>query len=422
MKKNQVQIKSDNKTTDGSHHPFVGPKALFDPYYVPAILFDRKKEEKFVSGLVEDAVTDNFPAVLSVYGIKGAGKTVLVNKSLEQILGEKINESGQRVIFLRVECEGKGIEQILFSIINRIAKFANININPDSIINAETRALWNLFKLSVSKLNGQVVLFLDSVEYTDPKVLNRIIDFCKSESMILISCFNVPKSSPFLLDFKRPDFKIEIGSHNLSSLYKIGEHRWKIGIDQHIDSDMVHFIVDLIGQFDKHVPGSIVRVLREVYPLIKNGVENTHDEVRDRCRYHFEGYNIDELSVAEYISESTLTERLFLDNICGYFLNTDEFYMPYDEIKNNYMVACENLELPTSQNAFSTTLNQLRRISLLLPSHFDMHMITKDSVTMSGHRSDHQKIPVKETNRVPHFITVPPESLHEMLNVAFGSY
>jgi Cdc6-like AAA superfamily ATPase len=54
-------------------------------FIFPDRLVDRKKEEHSLFGLLNEAVVDQFSAQISLFGLKGVGKTVLINKSLKKM-------------------------------------------------------------------------------------------------------------------------------------------------------------------------------------------------------------------------------------------------------------------------------------------------------------------------------------------------
>ncbi|MHA1727307.1 MAG: hypothetical protein ACTSWY_01085 [Promethearchaeota archaeon] len=412
---------------------FVGPRGLFDPLYIPDHLFDREKEEGYLKGLLNDAFSDNFPLSLSVYGHRGSGKTVLVNKTVSSIFGKHIdmteNESKNelKILSLLVNCEGKDTNQIIFSILNYLANKMNYDIPPADILKSKTSNLWNLLKMLTSKLNDtQMLLFLDSVEHINPKVINKIMDSALSESFMVINSFNIPQCSPFLMNFKSPDFKIDMDSYSNGTLLEISRDRCEISIRNPVEDDITKYIVDLVCQFDKKNPGSCIRLLRELYPLLDQNQVVSSSQIRDIARYQFEGFSIDELSVADFISESTIIERIFLDNICTYFNQSDEFYIPFKDLSDYYKISCETIEYDSSNREFHSILKRLQNISLLMPTVINTSDSNR-SLLKHGQFQDEFLCESKFQSVLPiskdhYFLTVPADLLNCMLDVAFGKY
>ncbi|MCP4762678.1 MAG: hypothetical protein GY870_12935, partial [archaeon] len=370
-KKNDINIISESKFLDIDER-FVGPKALFDPYFIPDFLVNREKEERYLNSLLSDAIIDTFPASISLFGLNGVGKTVLVNKTINSILGTKSeiskNEFSESLFSFLINCEGKDTEQIIFSMINSLAKKLKYDIKPEIVLNSNRSALWNLFKFLTSKIESPLIFVFDSVEYVQPKLLNKITKNSKSESFITINSFNISQSSPFLLDFDQPDYKMQLGTYSKKDLLEISRDRCAISIKNPVEDDMVKYIVDLACEFDKNVPESPIRILRELYPILDNSKTVFTSKIRDVCRYQFDGFSIDEIGIAEFISESEILERIILDNLCSHFIQSDAYYIGFNELKDTYNIAVESLEYTSSDKEFYSILTRLRNISLLIPS------------------------------------------------------
>ena len=74
------KLKSDNG--------FIGPRALFDPNYVPPKVLYRKKEERTLLSILKDSLTDEFSLNILYQGIQGIGKRVIVNKVINDLFME----------------------------------------------------------------------------------------------------------------------------------------------------------------------------------------------------------------------------------------------------------------------------------------------------------------------------------------------
>ena len=67
---------------------FVGPKALFDPNYIPPHLLHRKKELNSLISILNDSISDKFSLNILYQGINGIGKKA-TNEILEEYDSEE---------------------------------------------------------------------------------------------------------------------------------------------------------------------------------------------------------------------------------------------------------------------------------------------------------------------------------------------
>jgi len=367
----------ENKKSNNNKSHYIGARALFDPLFIPDSLINRSKEEDMIRGLLKDSTEDGFPTNISIYGMKGIGKTVLINKSirdLKQIFYDN-NKEPKNEIFLPIyiNCESKEFEEILFNIAERLMNFKKMDLNYDFILNSDLVKIWNLIKLAIQKIKTPIILFLDSLEFIEPHIANKLTIFNKSEKIIQITSFNMPKCSPYLYEYEKPDWRLELGIYSNKDLLKISQDRCALAFKTPIEIDLHKFIIDLVTQFDKKIPGPIINILRELYPLIENSnnlsKENSEhkshiidaNRVRDLCRYQFEGFSIDELTIADFVSETDVLERIFLDNLCNYFYQTNKYYINFQELKEKYILACESIEVKMNDESFYRTIKDLEK-------------------------------------------------------------
>ena len=404
-----------------SNEQYVGPKALFDPKFIPSRLYERQKEQRYLEGLINDAVEDEFPTQISLYGLLGSGKTAIVNKTIQKILdlNSEIPENEFPFINISINCEGKTQNQVLFSLVNKFAKVLNYELTPTQILNADFERIWSLFKFLSSKITKPIILFMDNIENINSSVFNKIIETSLNEKIILVNSFNIHQSSPFLMDFKKPDFKIQMDSYSKKSLFNISKSRCDVAFKKPVNNDMVQYIVDLVCQFDRQVPGSTIRVLRELFPIIEDGNFVDSDRIRDSCRFQFEGFSMDEITLAEYINESELLDKVFLDNVSRHFKGSENYYITHENLKLSYDIACESMEYTKKFNEFTNMLSKLEKISLLLPSFFSNKTVKNPLNSLI--RQD----PIINKQVLPNSLydlTIPPEFLTDILDFAFGTY
>jgi Cdc6-like AAA superfamily ATPase len=376
-----------------------------------------------MQSILRDAIQDHFPIVLSLYGLRGIGKTTLTRKAIHSLEKSK-TKIGQPINMQYINCEEKDSSQVVFSMINGLSQSLNYDLEPNSILNATLGNQINLLthlisKLSKgketihpSKLEESLLFFLDAIECVQPQVINKLMDLCVSQSCFMVTSFNVLKSSPYLSEFKQPEVQIQLNAYTPNNLEKICKNRCAAAFKHPVNNTMIRYVTDLVNKFDYSVPESCLRVLRELYPLIDGNSNVDPGKIQDACRYQFKKYSIDEISIAEFISETNIVDRLALDEIGSFFNSQTRFYITYSELVELYKVACENLEYDYKKRNQSKFLKGLQRVGLLQSSSF----------TEQSHLHPQQPLSIYSYENVNHkyFLTISPQMLNEILDVAFG--
>jgi hypothetical protein len=391
-----------------SQKSYIGPRALFDPYYIPSELVGLDKEQKIMDSLLKDAIQDQYPIVLSLYGLRGIGKTALTKKAISNLTPLNTRESPP-IQSCYVNCEEKGSNQIIFSMIDKLSSSLNYDLPPESILHASTSNQINMLSHLITKTQSQkkhnsLLFLLDSIEYTQPLFINKIMDICTSQFCFLVTSFNLLKSSPFLMEFKKPDIQIQLNTYTPSNLEKISMDRCNIAFTHPIERTIIRYITDLVNEFDYSVPESCLRVLRELYPVLESNSPFIQSQIQDVSRYQFKCHSIDEISIAEFVSETDMVDRLAIDELSSFFHSQSRFYINFAELVNIYKVACENLENQFNSRNFKDFLHKLQRVDLLQPSKFN------------SQKTSTQQNP---TNQL-YFLTISPQMLNDILDVAFG--
>ena len=104
---------------------YIGPRAIFDPNYIPPQLLFRKKELKSLNSLLTDSLYDEFSLNILYQGIQGIGKKSIVNKTLENLSVENKNS----IQTIKIDCKEKGPEELIVSLLAEINKESNLNFN-----------------------------------------------------------------------------------------------------------------------------------------------------------------------------------------------------------------------------------------------------------------------------------------------------
>jgi len=393
-----------------AHQKYVGPRALFDPYYTPPELIGLNKERHSMQSLLQDAIRDQYPIILSLYGLRGVGKTALTRKVITNLQKSNL-KSTQKLEIYYVNCEEKESSQILYSLINGLSRSQHFDLSPDAILNTSLASQINLLNHLISKSVGSdssLLFYLDSIEHSQPNFINKIMDVSISQSCMMVGSFNVLKSSPYLTDFKKSDIQIQLNTYNPASLERISRDRCKLAFKHPVEPDVIRYMIDLVYSYDYCVPESCICVLRKLYPILESDSTMTPECIQDICRIQLKDYSIDEIYIAEFISETDMVDRIALDEISSFFKSQSRYYTTYSELGSMYKIACENLKYDFIQSHFQFFVSKLERIGLLQPSTF--HPRSHNYSTRTNQNS---------VTRL-YFLTISPQVFSDILDVSFG--
>ena len=105
---------------------YVGPKALFDPDYIPPTLLYRKNEENTLYSILKDSLNDQFSITVLYQGLQGIGKKVIINKVLKDMYFK--NDFFSKVVKIYVDCNEKDALEVLQSLLLSITKQFNFQL------------------------------------------------------------------------------------------------------------------------------------------------------------------------------------------------------------------------------------------------------------------------------------------------------
>lgn len=94
---------------------FVGPKALFDPNYIPPQILYRKKEQNSLISILTDSISDEFSLNILYQGINGIGKKAIINKVINDLSIQ--NKGNINIHKICIDCKEKNFEELIFSIL-----------------------------------------------------------------------------------------------------------------------------------------------------------------------------------------------------------------------------------------------------------------------------------------------------------------
>ncbi|MFX1573075.1 MAG: hypothetical protein ACFFB0_10025 [Promethearchaeota archaeon] len=353
-----------------SEHIYIGPKALFDPYYVPPLLLHRKKEQELLYSLLMDSISDEFCVNILYQGIDGVGKKAVVNKVVNDILLQ--NEEYMKICKICIDCKEKNFEEMIFSLISDLLFFSNREFSIDSILNSNRSHIWNIFKLLCQKSNYRFIFIFNNVEYLKSELCKKFLHFGKEENISIISTVNKmlrPNTIDILKEF---DFKNKLNFFTYNELYSILKQRVMLTFSHHLDDDLIKYITDLVCEQYVPVPGKGIEILRDLYPILKGKKNYKTFEVMENCQSHFDQSHIfDEFNMLNYISEEDLLNIIFLDNLSNFFTNTMDYYISVDQLQELFNISCESLDYKKDLTEFRTITKGLLNIGILKLSKQD---------------------------------------------------
>ncbi len=346
----------------------VGPKALFDPNYVPPRLLYRRKEEKALFSILNDGITDDFSLNILYQGIQGIGKKVIVNKVIKDLSTQ--HEAIGNFYTIYVDCKEKNTEEILISLISELNKFTISSINFNSILeNSKYPHMWKTFISLCKKVNNSIIIILNNTETLKPDLYKKLLHLGKELRITLISTINRilrPSSLEVLCEF---DLKKKLDYFTYKELFNILNQRLSLTFSHEINREILEFISDLIFEHYVPVPGKGIDILREIYPYLKDHKNIEHHQMLEICLNEFDSYQIsDEFSMLTYISEEELLMIIFLDNLSNFFLKNLNYYISSDELKELYDISCETLEYEKDINEFIGIIQKIQQIGILSSS------------------------------------------------------
>ncbi|MFX1443057.1 MAG: hypothetical protein ACFFHV_06555, partial [Promethearchaeota archaeon] len=309
-----------------NNNEYVGPKAIFDPNYIPPKLLFRKKEENSLYSILNDSITDQFPLNILYQGIEGIGKKVIINKVIKDLIIDNANLLPSQLIF--IDCKERNLEELLFSLLTELNKFPSLNFNFNSFLNSNISQLWNIFKLASKKIDQNLFLIFNNIEYIKPDFFKKLLYFGKEMNLTIISTVNKILRSSTLDYLSEFDIKRKLNYFTYQELNLILQNRASLTFSHEIDKELIQFITDLIFEHYVPVPGKGIEIMREIYPFLKTQDNIEYFKMLEICQNQFDSFQIsDEFNMLNYISEEDLLTIIFLDNLSNTFSKKSHFYI-----------------------------------------------------------------------------------------------
>jgi len=386
---------------------YIGPRAIFDPNYIPPQLLYRSKEEHTLFSILNDSFSDDFCLNILYQGIHGIGKKVIINKVIKDLF-----EQNKKILNLHkisLDCKEKNFKDLIISLLTEITNSNNLILDYQYVLNSEISDLWNLFKLTCKKVDFNLILIFNNVEYLKPEHFKKLLQYGKEAKINLISTVNKvlrPSTLDLLNQF---DIKKKLNYFTYKELFKILKQRVSLTFRHKIDNELVEFITDLIFEHFVPVPGKGIDVLRELYSLLSDQSKYNNIEFLEIIQNQFDSIQFsDEFSILTYISEEDLLTILFLDNLSNYFLKKSRFYITFRELKETYYISCEAINYEKVEEDFSNLIKLMQTIGIL-------NISKKFAGNKNTLISDN-----KITDRY-YFLTINPKRLKAIIDAVFNN-
>lgn len=387
---------------------FVGPKALFDPNYIPPHLLHRKKEINSLISILDDSISDKFSLNILYQGINGIGKKAIANKVINDLSDQ--NKGINNIHKICVDCKEKDFEELIFTILPDLLNLSKFKINYDSLLNSNLSHLWNIFKLLCKRIDHNLFFIFTNVEYLTPEIFKKFLQIGKETNITSIYTINKilqPATINLLPEF---DLKKKLNYFNYKELYSILKQRILLTFSHEVDGEIIKYISDLVCEQYVPVPGKGIEILRDLYPLLKNKQKIMNCDLIELCQNNFDHMQIhDEFSMLNYISDEDFLNIIFLDNLSNHFISKMNYYVTLKELEELYYVSCESLEYEKSVNEFRSLIKELLNIGIIRPS----------KKTPRGKKS--QLLDNLE-NCSFYFMVISPNQLKAILDTFFDNY
>jgi hypothetical protein len=258
----------------------------------------------------------------------------------------------------------------------------------------------------MDRLKNPVILFLQKSENISPFYLTKLYKYAKnSHKMQIITTINTGLQKYSFKQYQGMDHRIQMGLYDIKNLEQITMDRSIMAFEKSLEPDSISLIVDYISEYDLMVPGACINLLKEMYPIIHQNGNLTPEILRNTTQYYFDSYNLDAITFADFVISSSIEDRLFLEYLVDFFRSKNNFYIPFNEIRQAYSMTCEELGYEILDQEFFSSFRKITQAQVFCPSKI--------------FRNDGKR----ENNGVycvPHFLTLPVHEVNELLNVSFG--
>ncbi|MHA2282316.1 MAG: hypothetical protein ACXAC5_15850 [Promethearchaeota archaeon] len=390
------------------YNHFVGPKAIFDPNFIPPQILFRNREVKSLTSILTDSLSDEFCLNILYQGINGIGKKVIVNKAIDDL--SRRNRGFNNFHKVYIDCKEKNFEELTFSALNNLVNISKLNINFETLLNSNLSHLWNVFKLICKKTDFNLFFIFTNVEHLKPTIFKKFLHLGKENNITSIYTINKilrPKAIDLLSEF---DLKNKLSYFSYKEVFSILKQRTLLTFSHEVDDELIKYITDLICEQYVPVPGKGIEIIRDIYPVLKGNQSMRNSKLIELCQNSFDQMQInDEFSMLNYMSEEDFLHLLFLDNLSNYFISKMNYYITLDELEEVYNISCETLEYEKNMNEFQKIIKELLNIGIVRPSK-------------KCQRENEPYLFDKSTNINSYFMVISPNQLKALIDTLFERY
>lgn len=347
---------------------YIGPKALFDPYFIPPKILFRKDEETSLLSILQDSLEDRFSLNVLFQGNQGIGKKVIINKVVQNILYDKNFIDSMK---LTIDCREKTTEELLLSIIMAFDKKTQINLDLNLLLNSKLSSLWGYIKFLFKKSETQKILIFTNAEHLEKTFFKKLLTFSKEVKLNLISTVNKRLRHSSLDLLPEFDYKKNLKLYDYNQLFSILSQRVKLSFSHEIYKEFIDYLTDLIFEYYIPSPGKGIDILRDMYPILKKQSMLYNSEITELCHSHFDHFQTsDDFSLFNYVSEENPLTIIFLDNLADIFLNNpSQYYLSFESLKELYNLSCELLQYKKDENECINMIKVLESLGILIHSN-----------------------------------------------------
>ncbi|HMF32933.1 MAG TPA: AAA family ATPase [Candidatus Lokiarchaeia archaeon] len=382
-----------SSSTKVANLEYVGPRALFDPKYVPPALIHREKELAELSEVLMDGMQDRCPVSVLITGMEGMGKTTLARKAVS-VVKQQLGSAALQCFF--INCKDQSIEEILLAFIHSIERKQERENQGVNYIEYNLPQLWSYLKalLAKTKKSGTVWI-LDSVDDLDLQYLLKFVQLGKETGISTIGSHDAPMKSSATLP-KSLDIHVNLDQMTPLGIYKVTKQRVNLTFPFALDAEVPRAICDFVDNFDTCRPGTCIRVLKEIYPVVKREHALPPVVLRSACQRQVVGVDVDDFQILNDILENELLAQLFIDNLASHF-QAGRIYISDAVLKEQYELAAESIEVPFCHAEFQNAVIALIRTNILRESR----------IGRAYHRTEYLLVP-------------PPDLLKNAIDVIFA--
>ena len=126
-------------------------------------------------------------------------------------------------------------------------------------------------------------------------------------------------------------------------------------------------ICDFVDNFDACRPGPCIRVLKDIYPVVKRESNLSPEILRAACQRQILGVESDSFQILNDLLENELLAQIFIDNLASYF-QVGRLYISEVTLREEYQMAAESIGIPYSPSEYENTLVSLIQMNILRES------------------------------------------------------